>query len=358
MINVAIKFRRFKVVQNFKNMNRKKFLKSLGLASGAVVAGPAMALAMSSESSAKSSAESAASIKGGCALIPSETPGPFPLDLTNNTYFFRQDIREGRPGEKVIQRMRIVGTVNCLPMPNVRVNIWCCDANGDYSGYGSEEGLTYMRAYQITDDNGEVEFISILPGWYPGRVVHMHFQVHVSTSYSAVSQYTWPHAAAVEIANASPEVYTQGPDPMAPESDGAFADGYEHQLATLVYDEEIQSYVSDLEVAVEGTGVDSIGYLEQQASKLFTLGTISPNPATRSSIVSLNLLAPSEVTILVFSISGAQVYERRLGVKSEGVHNISIDIVSMKLSSGSYVCQFNLTNSGRTHHDFRRFVIS
>ena len=61
----------------------------------------------------------------------------------------------------------------------------------------------------------------------------MHFQVHVSTNYSAVSQFTWPHDVAVEIANNSPELYAQGPDPMTPEVDGAFIDGYEHQLASL-----------------------------------------------------------------------------------------------------------------------------
>jgi len=29
---------------------------------------------------------------GKCMLIPSETPGPFPLDLTDNSFYFRQDI--------------------------------------------------------------------------------------------------------------------------------------------------------------------------------------------------------------------------------------------------------------------------
>ena len=198
--------------------------------------------------------ESVAGGQGGCTIVPSETPGPYPLDLSDNTFFFRQDITEDIPGIRVIQRMRILGVDNCLPIPNLRVNLWCCDAEGNYSGYGTEEGETFMRGYQITDDNGEVEFISILPGWYPGRVLHMHFQVHVSSAYAAVSQFTWPHLEAVDIATNNPSIYMQGPDPMTPETDGAFADGYEHQLATLVWDEALESFVSDLEVAIEGEG--------------------------------------------------------------------------------------------------------
>ena len=49
-----------------------------------------------------------------------------------------------------------------------------------------------MRGYQITDENGEVEFRTIFPGWYNGRVVHMHL-AHVNSNYAAVSQFTWPH---------------------------------------------------------------------------------------------------------------------------------------------------------------------
>ena len=126
-----------------------------------------------------------------CILVPSETAGPFPLDLTANEYFFRQDIREDRIGVQMRQKVRIIGAGNCQPMPGVRVNLWHCDRDGNYSGYNTEEGLTYCRGYQITDENGECEFITIVPGWYPGRVTHMHFQVHVSTQYSCLL-YTSP----------------------------------------------------------------------------------------------------------------------------------------------------------------------
>src|SRR6188768_48454 len=72
---------------------------------------------------------------GGCVLIPAETAGPFPLDLTANPFYFRQDITESKPGVPLNLRMKIIGDTNCLPMQNLRVNIWHCDKDGLYSGY-------------------------------------------------------------------------------------------------------------------------------------------------------------------------------------------------------------------------------
>jgi len=335
-------------------MKRKTFLRSLGLASGAIISAPIVAAASVSELSEKPAVG-----KGGCSLVPSEIAGPFPLDLSDNTFYFRQDITEDRPGIRVIQRMRIVGVDNCQPMPNLRVNIWCCDVDGNYSGYTAfdSEGETYMRGYQITDDNGDVEFISILPGWYPGRVLHMHFQVHVSTAFAAVSQFTWPHLESVEIATNNPSIYTQGPDPMTPEVDGAFNDGYEHQLATLVWDEDLQSFVSELEVAIEGEGVNGVGYLEREAAKVFSLGDPVPNPISSNSNISLNLLTSSDVDISIYAISGRKVYDKTLGMMNEGNHQIVLQPSSQKLSPGAYVFQINVLSSGRVHHDFRRFVV-
>jgi protocatechuate 3,4-dioxygenase beta subunit len=160
-------------------MNRKDFLKGLGVAgAGSLLAGSVVKGA---------EAMTLASMPPNvCTLIPSETAGPFPLDLSDNNFYFRQDIREDRTGTLHHVRMRIIGMENCAPMSNVRVNIWHCDRIGNYSGYGTEMGLTYLRGYQIADANGEVEFVTIFPGWYTGRIAHIHFQVYVSSVFAAV----------------------------------------------------------------------------------------------------------------------------------------------------------------------------
>ncbi|MBM55984.1 MAG: hypothetical protein CMB32_05455 [Euryarchaeota archaeon] len=328
-------------------MKRKNFLRSLGLGGIALFASPFASIAKDHNNEKR----------GGCSLIPSETPGPFPLDLSENDFFFRQNISEDLAGTEVIQKLRIIGTENCHPMPNVRVNIWCCDLEGAYSGYGELEGLTYQRGYQITDGNGEVEFRMVFPGWYPGRVVHMHFQVFVSTQYSVVSQYTWPHDMAVQIANESPELYTQGPDPMTPEVDGAFIDGYEHQLATLEIDPATGSYTSFLEVAIDGAGVDGVGYLESQASQVFALGCNSPNPASMETTFPLTLYRDAEVEVEVWSIAGKIIFTENLGTRASGNHNYTLNFSEKGMAQGSYVFQVNIIQNGRKHNDLKRFLV-
>ncbi|MEE3164797.1 MAG: hypothetical protein VX286_09020 [Bacteroidota bacterium] len=259
-----------------------------------------------------------------CLLLPSETAGPFPLDLTANEYFFRQDIREDRVGVQMRQKVRIIGADNCQPMPGVRVNIWHCDRDGNYSGYNSEYGLTYCRGYQITDENGECEFITIVPGWYPGRVTHMHFQVHVSTQYSAVSQWTWPHAAVVDAVQTHSELYPEGPDPLTPEQDFAFNDGYDLQLASLEWDAANGEYVSEYEATVEGEGTVGIGYEERRTAEVMALGANYPNPFSASTALPLELLQPAAVHVTVFDLNGKRVWERDFGQLTAGAHSFDL----------------------------------
>jgi protocatechuate 3,4-dioxygenase beta subunit len=282
-----------------------------------------------------------------CILVPSETAGPFPLDLTANEYFFRQDIREDRVGVQMRQKVLVIGAGNCQPMPGVRVNIWHCDRDGNYSGYNTEEGLTYCRGYQITDDKGECEFITIVPGWYPGRVTHMHFQVHVSTQYSAVSQWTWPHAAVVDAVQTHADLYPEGPDPLAPEQDFAFNDGFDLQLASLDWDAATGEYVSEYEVTVEGEGTVGIGYEERRTAEMIALGVNYPNPFSVSTALPLELLQPAAVHVTVFDLNGKRVWERDFGHLPAGAQTFDL---GADLPSGpqSYAAQVvATTGSGR-----------
>ena len=282
-----------------------------------------------------------------CILVPSETAGPFPLDLTANEYFFRQDIREDRIGVQMRQKVRIIGAGNCQPMPGVRVNIWHCDRDGNYSGYNTEEGLTYCRGYQITDENGECEFITIVPGWYPGRVTHMHFQVHVSTQYSAVSQWTWPHAAVVDAVQTHADLYPEGPDPLAPEQDFAFNDGYDLQLGSLEWDADNGEYVSEYEATVEGEGMVGIGYEERRTAEVMALGANYPNPFAASTALPLDLMQPAAVHVTVFDLNGKRVWERDFGYLPAGAHTFDLG-ADLPNGSQSYAVQvLATTDSGR-----------
>jgi len=41
-------------------------------------------------------------------------------------------------------------------------------------------GQKFLRGYQITDARGEARFVTVYPGWYPGRTVHIHFKIRTT----------------------------------------------------------------------------------------------------------------------------------------------------------------------------------
>jgi protocatechuate 3,4-dioxygenase beta subunit len=127
---------------------------------------------------------------GTCVLLPEKTAGPFPLD----EQFERRDVSEGVPGHPVRLGLRVVDET-CSPVPGAAVEIWHCDATGDYSAFadggGGKDagpGTTFLRGTQTSDEAGIVEFLTIYPGWYRGRAVHVHLRVHLGGGVVLTSQ--------------------------------------------------------------------------------------------------------------------------------------------------------------------------
>jgi hypothetical protein len=93
-------------------MIRKEFLKRAGMA------GLASLLPLGRVQTAAAAANAARRpAVGSCTLIPSETAGPYPLDLHTQATYFRQDIRENKPGVLLTVRLRIMNNNTCLPWP-------------------------------------------------------------------------------------------------------------------------------------------------------------------------------------------------------------------------------------------------
>ena len=111
-----------------------------------------------------------------CVLAPEQTEGPYYIDDEK----LRRNITEGRPGEPLFLRLRVVDASTCRPIKGAAVDIWHADALGVYSGFGSGSGnRTFMRGIQKTDATGLARFRSVWPGWYQGRTVHIHVMAHV-----------------------------------------------------------------------------------------------------------------------------------------------------------------------------------
>jgi protocatechuate 3,4-dioxygenase beta subunit len=129
-----------------------------------------------------------------CAVTPAQTEGPYYFDAK----VIRSDIREDRPGMRLRLGLRVVQLDGCTPIQNATVEIWHCDAVGSYSGFevasqGGSGGRrtdeeVYLRGAQVTNAQGIVEFVTVYPGWYRGRTVHIHTRVHPNASSVLTSQ--------------------------------------------------------------------------------------------------------------------------------------------------------------------------
>jgi len=175
----------------------------------------------------------------------------------------------------------------------------------------------------------------------------MHFQVHVSTQYSAVSQWTWPHAAVVDAVQTHAELYPEGPDPLTPEQDFAFNDGYDLQLASLEWDAANGEYVSEYEATVEGEGTVGIGYEERRTAEVMAFGANYPNPFSASTALPLELLQPAAVHVTVFDLNGKRVWERDFGQLTAGAHSFDL---GADLPNGPQSCAVQVvatTGTGR-----------
>ncbi len=126
--------------------------------------------------------------------IPDETAGPYPGDGSNGpdvleqSGIVRSDIRSSLGGGATAEGVPLQFTLRLTDMANgdapfagAAVYAWHCDAQGRYSLYSSGiEGESYLRGVQVADADGQVTFTSIVPGCYPGRWPHIHFEVYPS----------------------------------------------------------------------------------------------------------------------------------------------------------------------------------
>lgn len=124
--------------------------------------------------------EAGSAIEACVALTPEMTEGPYYVD----DLLLRDDITEGREGVPLELTINVIDVVSCEPLADVAVDIWHCDALGDYSGIGGQmgnddtTGQTWLRGVQLTGQDGAATINTIYPGWYVGRATHIHLKVH------------------------------------------------------------------------------------------------------------------------------------------------------------------------------------
>ena len=185
-----------------------------------------------------------------CAVSPTETIGPYP-SLTN---FVRSDIREGKTGTPLTLTITVVNANNsCSPVANATVDIWQCDASGNYSEYSQPgyngTGLTFLRGIQMSDGSGRVTFTTIFPGWYAGRATHIHVQVKVNNAVVKVTQIAFPESV-IDAVYASGVYASKGRNPTSNSGDMVFADSLSSELATVTGGDPTTGYTATFTVGI------------------------------------------------------------------------------------------------------------
>jgi len=218
-------------------MQRKEFLKNFGLGTTLIPM-----LTSCSEDESIEEAIDTGNNSGACVVTDTETDGPYPLYNSRGSSINRIDITDGKEGVPLLMTLTVKNVNdNCNIIENARVDIWHCDKDGYYSGYTNSGFLgtqnntakVFCRGLQYSDANGELKFTTIYPGWYQGRVTHIHVQVYVGTALKLTSQIAFPEEINTEVYNST--LYAaHGQNPTKNSTDNIIRDSLDNELATVV----------------------------------------------------------------------------------------------------------------------------
>ena len=143
---------------------------------------------------------SASSSTSACVLTAALTEGPFFVDEMLNRSDIRYDPVTGALSDGVLLDLTFnvtrASSSACTPLTGAYLDVWHADSTGTYSdvsgnGNGSAgAGKKFLRGYQVTDADGVVKFVTIYPGWYSGRAVHIHFKLRIYAGTTKTYEFT------------------------------------------------------------------------------------------------------------------------------------------------------------------------
>jgi protocatechuate 3,4-dioxygenase beta subunit len=224
-------------------MERKEFLKR-GLTSLGMFASAPIWAACEKTEVADTSSTTTGSTNGSsasdCTVTNAETIGPFPIK--DPASLVKSDITGDRPGVKMTMKIIIKNKNNsCAALAGAFVDVWHCDAKGEYSEYGGSgmqstnwTSVHWLRGRQTTDSNGQTTFVSIFPGWYSGRAPHIHVHIYNASGKSLlVTQIAFPKATCDTVYTNAADYKNHGLQDTTNERDNVFGDGFTNELGSV-----------------------------------------------------------------------------------------------------------------------------
>jgi protocatechuate 3,4-dioxygenase beta subunit len=195
-----------------------------------------------------------------CIVKPQQTEGPYFVDERLNRSDIRSDPSDGlvKPGVplRLVFQLSQVSNNTCILLRDAIIDVWHCDAEGVYSdvqdrGF-STVGKKFLRGYQVTNPNGKAEFVTIYPGWYPGRTVHIHFKIRTRSAtqpdYEFTSQLYFDDTVTDRVYAQSPYV-AKGQRTQKNNQDGIFREGGEQLMLQLT--QTAEGYESRFNIGIE-----------------------------------------------------------------------------------------------------------
>jgi protocatechuate 3,4-dioxygenase beta subunit len=135
-----------------------------------------------------------------CVARPELMEGPYFVDKQALRSDIRADPATGvqKPGVPLGLAFSVsqLTAGRCEPLADASVDVWQCDALGEYSGFAdprfaqSTVGAAFLRGVQRTDPQGLAQFTTIYPGWYAGRAVHIHFKIRTQGAARQAYEFT------------------------------------------------------------------------------------------------------------------------------------------------------------------------
>lgn len=174
-----------------------------------------------------------------CSVTNSETEGPFPTKSPAS--YATTNIVSDRTGTPLTIKVYIRNVnASCAVIKGAIVDIWHCDAAGNYSQYGGTQmqstnytSVNFLRGRQTTDANGMAAWTSIYPGWYSSRAPHIHVHVYNSSGTSLlVTQIAFPEDVS-KVVYAQGVYASKGQADTSNAKDNVFGDGVTNEMSTV-----------------------------------------------------------------------------------------------------------------------------
>lgn len=248
-----------------RHLTRRDLLRYVGAAAGAL-AGYGCGRPRSGESNERMTSFGTAGAAGvpSCIVRPEQTEGPYFVDAKLSRSDIRLEPSDGsvKPGVPLRLTFQVsrVNAGSCSPLNGAVVDIWQCDALGVYSGvrdmnvsFDTRE-KKFLRGYQTTNANGSAEFLTIYPGWYEGRAVHIHFKIRVETAarraYEFTSQLYFDESISDQVFK-QPPYNTKGRPRTSNDADFAFRRGGKQLIPDFTKD--AQGYFARFDIGLQMT---------------------------------------------------------------------------------------------------------